>query len=43
MDEHTKTQPGMRILPGVDLVLWLRIVGFLIVMACALGGWIAAH
>jgi hypothetical protein len=42
MSEHNH-DIGTRILPGVDLALWLRIVVFLIVAAVAGGVAIAAH
>jgi hypothetical protein len=37
MNEYEDMKLGTRILPGVDLALWLRIVGFVIVAAVAAG------
>jgi hypothetical protein len=42
MNEHNDGF-GTRILPGVDLVLWLRIVAFLIIASIAAGVAIAAR
>lgn len=35
MDEYNDIELGMRILPGVDLTLWLRIVGMVLMAAIA--------
>lgn len=43
MDEYNEIEFGMRILPGVDLVLWLRIIGFLILAAVGGGIALATH
>ena len=41
MDEYDELEVGATVLPGVDLALWLRIVVSLIVLAAAVGGWLA--
>jgi hypothetical protein len=37
MNEYKDMELGTRILPGVDLALWLRIIGFVILAALAVG------
>jgi hypothetical protein len=37
MDEYNDIESGIRILPGVDLALWLRIVVMLVLVAAAAG------
>jgi len=37
MDEYNDIELGMRILPGVDLTLWLRIFVLLVLAAVAAG------
>jgi hypothetical protein len=37
MDNDNHVELGMRILPGVDLALWLRLVVLLILVAAAAG------
>jgi hypothetical protein len=43
MDDYNDIEPGVRILPGVDLALWLRLFVALL-LAVAIGGIVlAAH
>jgi hypothetical protein len=42
MDEYNNTELGMRILPGVDLALWLRIVVLVLMAAVVAGVTVAA-
>jgi hypothetical protein len=37
MDEYNDIELGVRILPGVDLTLWLRILVLLVLAAVAAG------
>lgn len=37
MNDYDHMELGTRILPGVDLALWLRIVAFVILAALAVG------
>jgi hypothetical protein len=37
MDEYNDIELGLRILPGVDLTLWLRIVVLVVLAAVAAG------
>jgi hypothetical protein len=37
MNEYEDVEFGTRILPGVDLALWLRLVGLVILAALAVG------
>jgi hypothetical protein len=41
MDEYNEIELGMRLLPGVDLALWVRIIGVLI-LALIVGGVVLA-
>lgn len=42
MDEYDDIELGTRILPGVDLTLWLRIIVMLVVVAATAGITLAA-
>jgi hypothetical protein len=42
MDDYKHVELGLRILPGVDLALWLRIVTAVVLAAVALGIGLAA-
>jgi hypothetical protein len=42
MDNHNNVELGMRILPGVDLALWLRLVVAVLVTALVAVGLVVA-
>jgi hypothetical protein len=42
MDEYNDIELGLRILPGVDLALWLRIVVLMLMAAVVAGVTVAA-
>jgi hypothetical protein len=43
MDDHHETELGMRILPAIDLTLWLRIFMLMILAAVAVGITVAVR
>jgi hypothetical protein len=43
MDEHNDVDLGARLLPGVDLALWLRLVALVLLAAAGVGIAFAAH